>query len=164
MDAANKLLGRDSSGSVCHQASSGMPGPGCPCARDSLETHPLFTGGQLHREESRNVISELQRRGSGSPYRSGRGLYFPSSEPSASFKLSFHFRLVHGRCATPSACKCGCWMPNYLTDINRRCLCSLTYIHDEYKIRRPPLEINPLSIAYILFTLRKIFHFSSAHT
>ena len=66
-----------------HQASPGMPGPGCPCAQDSLKTCPLFTGGQLHREEGPNVISELQRRASGSPYRSGRGLCSPSSEPSS---------------------------------------------------------------------------------
>lgn len=83
MGAADKLPGRDSSGSVLHQASPGMPGPGSPCARDSLETCPLFTGGQLHGEEGPNVISELQRRASGSPYRSARGLCSLSSEPSS---------------------------------------------------------------------------------
>lgn len=43
--------------------------------------------------------------------------------------------------------------------VSRHCVCSIAYIQRyEYKIRRLLLEINPLSIACSLFTLRKIFH------
>jgi hypothetical protein len=68
------------------------------------------------------------------------------------------------RCATTFACKWGCWVPNYLICISRWCMGSLARIQRyEYGIRRPPLEINPLSVAWSLITLRKTVSLLHCH-